>query len=157
MDTIIKDFVNEEKARWQKAIRKSMRTVANKVKRDFVAQGQACMDAYYREYDPLQHGGYERTYNLHDNAIHPYERTTKGVINVGVAFSEHLMEPYPVRQNSELDGYDVASIVVSNFMEGIHGRPSIYVGQNVDEVMTSFTSTYNKIDKYFTDLNFIKI
>lgn len=156
MNAIIKNFVNTEKERWQKAIRRSMRTVANKVKRDFVIQGQACMDAYYREYDPLQHGGYIRTYNLKDNAVRPYERARKNELDVGVAFSASFMNPYPVNENSELNGYDVADIVVNNFMEGIHGNPSIYVGRSVDETMQHFTMAYNawKLDKYFTDVGF---
>lgn len=156
MDAIIKNFVNTEKERWQRAIRRSMRTVANKVKADFVAQGHACMDAYYREYDPLQHGGYERTYNLQDNAVYPYERARRNELDVGVAFRATFMEPYPVSTNNELDGYDIANIVVSNFMEGVHGNPSIYVGRNVDETMQHFTTAYNlwKLDKYFTDVGF---
>ena len=155
MDAIIKDFVNTEKERWQKAIRKSMRTVANKVKRDFVAQAKVCMDMYYREYDPSV---YERTFNLKDNAIYPYERARKNELDVGVAFSTKFMDPYFVGKNSELDGYDVADIVVNNFMEGIHGSSSVYVGRNVDETMTHFTMAYNlwKLDKYFSDINFKK-
>lgn len=154
MDAIIKNFVNTEKERWQKAIRKSMRTVANKVKMDFVTQGQACMDAYYREYDPLK---YDRTFNLQNNAVYPYERARKGEVFVGVAFSSLNMDPYKVSENSELDGYDVANLVVSNFMEGIHGHPSIRVGRYVDETMTHFETSYKfwELDKYFQD-NFIK-
>ena len=153
MDAIIKNFVNTEKERWQKAIRKSMRTVANKVKRDFVAQGKECMDMYYREYDPSK---YDRTFNLQDNAVYPYERARKNELDVGVAFSADFMDPYKVGKNSELNGYDIADIVVNNFMEGIHGSPSVYVGRNVDETMHHFTSAYNAwvLDKYFTDVGF---
>ena len=153
MDAIIKNFVNTEKERWQKAIRKSMRAVANKVKRDFVEQGQACMDMYYREYTPTK---YDRTFNLQDNAVYPYERARKNELDVGVAFRATFMNPYPVGKNSELDGYDVANIVVSNFIEGVHGNSSVYVGRNVDETMMYFTTAYNawKLDKYFTDVGF---
>lgn len=158
MDTIIKDFVNSEKKRWRKAIQKSMRTVGNKVKTDFVTQAKACMDNYYREYDPLEHGGYVRTYNLQDNAIYPYERTRRGELDIGVAFSPKDMDPYPVSKNSKLDGDDVANLVVNNFMEGIHGSSSIHVGSHVNEVMQAFTASYNtnKLDKYFSDINFVK-
>ena len=153
MDAIIKNFVNTEKARWQKAIRRLMRTVANKVKQDFVGQAQACMDMYYREYIPSK---YNRTFNLQDNAIYPYERARKNELDVGVAFSATFMNPYKSAQNSELDGYNIANIVVNNFMEGIHGKPSIYVGWNVEEEMHNFTMTYyaGKLDKYFTDIGF---
>lgn len=156
MDTIIKNFIDTEKERWRKAIRKSMRTVANKVKRDFVVQGVVCMDTYYNEYDPLQHGGYVRTYNLQDNAIYPYERARKDELDVGVAFSSAFMKPYPATEDSKFDGYDVANLVVNNFMEGIHGNPSIYVGRHIDETMRHFTTAYNvwKLDEYFSDINF---
>jgi hypothetical protein len=152
VDTIIKNFVNTEKERWRKAIRRSMRTVANKVKADFVAQAKVCMDAYYREYDPI----YDRTFNLQDNAIYPYERARKNELDVGVAFSSAFMKPYPASEDSEFDGYDVADLVVRNFMEGIHGNPSIYTGRHVDETMQHFTTAYNtwKLDKYFADINF---
>lgn len=156
MDTIIKDFVNTEKKRWRRAIQKSMRTVGNKVKADFVAQAKAWMDAYYREYDPLEHGGYVRTFNLQDNAIYPYERPRAGELDVGVAISPRDMNPYPVSRNSKLDGDDVANLVVNNFMEGIHGNPDVYVGSNVHAAMDVFTASYRtrKLDKYFSDINF---
>lgn len=156
VDTIIKNFIDTEKERWRKAIRKSMRTVANKVKRDFVAQGVVCMDAYYNEYDPLQHGGYVRTYNLQDNAIYPYERARKGELDVGVAFSSAFMKPYPTTEDSKFDGDDVANLVVNNFMEGIHGNLDVYVGSNVHAAMDVFTASYRtrKLDKYFSDINF---
>ena len=153
MDTIVKNFVNAEKEKWRKAIRRSMRGVANKVKGDFVAQAQECMDMYYREYDPSE---YKRTFNLSDHAIYPYERARKNELDVGVAFRATFMEPYRVSDNSELDGYDIANIVVSNFMEGIHGSQSVYVGRHVDDTMHHFTTAYNtwKLDKYFTDVGF---
>ena len=155
MDTIIKNFVHVEKEKWRKAIRQSMRTVANKVKADFVTQAKVCMDAYYREYDPI----YDRTFNLQDNAIYPYERARKDELDIGVAFSSAFMKPYPTSEktkNAGYDGYDVADFVVGNFMEGIHGNPSIYVGENVNAIMHEFTTSYNaqKLDKYFTDINF---
>ena len=155
MDTIIKNFVDTEKERWRKAIRRSMRTVANKVKTDFVIQAKACMDAYYQEYNPVS---YIRTENLKEFAIRPYERARAGELDVGVAFSSDLMNPYRVGAKSELDGYEVADLVVNNFMEGIHGNPSIYVGRHVDETMRHFTTAYNlwALDKYFSDINFEK-
>ena len=155
MDTIIKNFVNTEKERWRKAIRKSMRIVGNKVKADFVAQARTCMDNYYNEYDPLS---YIRTDNLKNNAIYPYERARAGELDVGVAFSSDFMNPYRVVPNNQLDGYEVADLVVHNFMEGIHGNPSISIGRHVDETMRHFTTAYNfwALDKYFSDINFEK-
>lgn len=153
MNTIIKDFVNTEKKRWRRAIQKSMRTVGNKVKADFVAQARICMDNYYQEYDPIS---YIRTDNLKDNAIYPYERARAGELDVGVAFSSDFMNPYRVGPNNQLNGYEVADLVVNNFMEGIHGSPSVHIGRRVDETMQHFTSAYNywKLDKYFSDINF---
>jgi hypothetical protein len=155
VDTIIKNFVDTEKERWRKAIRRSMRTVANKVKADFVAQAKICMDAYYQEYDPIS---YIRTENLKDHAIRPYERAREGELDVGVAFSSDFMNPYRVGPQNQLDGYEVADLVVNNFMEGIHGSPSVYIGRHVDETMQHFTTAYNTwaLDKYFSDINFKK-
>ena len=154
MDTIIKEFVNNESKRWKKAIRSAMRDVAKKVEADFMIQAKECMDAYYREYTPLV---YDRTENLRDNGYHPYKRYRKNEIDVGVAFSADEMNPYPVDEGSDLSGYDIANIVVSNFMEGIHGRPSISIGRHVDETMRHFTTAYKhwELDKYFQD-NFEK-
>lgn len=158
MDTIIKNFIDTEKERWRKAIRRSMRTVANKVKIDFVIQAKRCMDNYYEEYDPLEHGGYVRTYNLQNHAIYPYEATRKGEIDVGAAFSSRDMDPYPTSTNSKLNGDEISNLVVDNFMEGIHGNPDIYKGAKVNEMMQDFTASYrtNKLDKYFSDINFEK-
>ena len=154
MKTIVQDFVNTEKKKWHKAIRGVMRDVANKVETDFMAQAKECMDAYYKEYSHLV---YERTENLRDNGYHPYRRYRKNEIDVGVAFSADEMNPYPVDEDSDLSGFDIASIVVNNFMQGIHGRPSIAVGRYVDETMQHFTTAYKhwELDKYFEN-NFIK-
>jgi hypothetical protein len=151
---IVQNFVNTEKTRWKKAIRSAMRDVATKVEADFMAQAKECMDAYYREYDPLE---YERTFNLQDNGYHPYRRYRRNEIDVGVAFSADEMNPYSVEDNSGLSGYDIANIVVNNFMQGIHGRPSIAVGRHVDETMSHFTTAYKhwELDKYFQN-NFIQ-
>ena len=154
MKTIVQDFVNTEKARWHKAIRGAMRDVVKKVENDFMTQAKECIDAYYREYTPLV---YERTENLQNNGYHPYRRYRKNEIDVGVAFSADEMNPYRVEDSNSLSGFDVANIVVNNFMQGVHGNPSVYVGRYVDETMQHFTSVYKhfELDKYFED-NFEK-
>ena len=148
MKTIVQDFVNTEKTRWHKAIRGAMREVVTKVEADVMTQAKKCMDAYYQEYTPLI---YERTENLRDNGYHPYRRYRKNEIDVGVAFSADEMNPYKVEDSSTLNGFDIANIVVNNFMQGIHGRPSIAVGRYVDETMQHFTTAYKhwELDKYF--------
>ena len=154
MKTIVKNFVDDVKTQGKRAIRSAMRDVVRKVENDFMAQARVCMDNYYREYSPLV---YDRTFNLQDNGYHPYRRYRKNEIDVGVAFSSDEMNPYPVDEESNLSGFDVANIVVSNFMQGIHGDPSIYIGRHVDETMQHFTSAYVhfELDKYFEN-NFIK-
>ena len=154
VDAIIKEFVEGVKTKGKKAIRGAMRDVANKVEADFMIQAKECMDAYYREYDPLV---YDRTYNLQNHGYHPYRRYRKNEIDVGVAFSADEMNPYPVEDNRGFSGYDIANIVVNNFMQGIHGRPSVAIGRHVDETMRHFTTAYKhwELDKYFQD-NFIK-
>ena len=150
----MKNFVDDVKTQGKRAIRSAMRDVVRKVENDFMAQARVCMDNYYREYSPLV---YDRTFNLQDNGYHPYRRYRKNEIDVGVAFSSDEMNPYPVDEESNLSGFDVANIVVSNFMQGIHGDPSIYIGRHVDETMQHFTSAYVhfELDKYFEN-NFIK-
>lgn len=154
MKNTVKEFVDGVKTQGKKAIRSAMRDVVRKVETDFMIQAKECMDAYYREYTPLV---YDRTYNLQNNGYHPYRRYRKNEIDVGVAFSADEMEPYTVLNNSNLSGYDIANIVIDNFMEGIHGSPNVYVGRHVDEIMQHFTSAYVhfELDKYFED-NFIK-
>ena len=154
MKTVVKDFVEDIKTQGKKAIRSAMRDVVRKVESDFMAQAKVCMDNYYREYTPLV---YDRTFNLQDNGYHPYRRYRKNEIDVGVAFSADEMNPYLADEDNGLNGYDIANIVVSNFMQGIHGSPSIYIGKHVDETMQHFTSAYVhfELDKYFEN-NFVK-
>ena len=152
VDKIIKDFVNEVKAQGRQAIRSAMRDAVRKIEADFMAQAKVCMDNYYSEYDPLV---YTRTYALQNNGYHPYRRYRKNEIDVGVAFSADEMGHV---YSAEDDGnFSIENLVVNNFMEGIHGNPSIYVGRHIDETMQHFTSAYKhfELDKYFAD-NFEK-
>lgn len=156
MKDAIKDFVNDVKAQGKKAIRSAMRDVVRKVETDFMAQAKSCMDNYYIEYTPKL---YERTYNLRDYGYHPYKRYRKNEIDVGVAFSADEMPMYDSdSENADnISGFSIEDLVVNNFMQGIHGNPSVYIGRHVDETMQHFTSAYVQfeLDKYFED-NFEK-
>ena len=157
MKDIIKEFADSVKDDGRRAIRRVMRDVANKVERDFKAQGRACIDNYYEEYEPRI---YERTFNLMNNVLQPYRRYRKNEIDVGVSFEASEMNSYvdvmfngQKVKRKDYDGYHFEDTVVQNFMEGIHGRPSVYVGAHVDETMQLFTNAYVnwELDKYFAD------
>lgn len=159
MKDTIKGFVDEVKAQGKKAIRSAMRDVVRKIESDFMVQAKACMDNYYREYTPRV---YERTENLREHGYHPYRRYRKNEIDVGVAFSADQMLPYSGVESednttNDISGFSIEELVVNNFMQGIHGNPSIYIGRHVDDTMQHFTSAYvhYELDKYFED-NFEK-
>lgn len=154
MKNTIKEFVDEVKDQGKKAIRYAMRDVVKKVETDFMAQAKVCMDNYYHEYYPKK---YLRIYNLYENGYHPYRRYRRDEVDVGVAFSSDEMGHYsPDEFDTDYD-FSVQNLVISNFMQGIHGNEQIYVGANVDDTMQHFTSAYvhYELDKYFED-NFIK-
>ncbi len=157
MKDVVKNFVDEVKTQGKQAIRKVMKDVVRKVEFDFMVQARECMDNYYREYTPTV---YERTDNLKHHGYHPYKRYRKNEIDVGVAFSADQMLSYAVEDDenaNSISGFSIEDLVVNNFMQGIHGNPSVYVGRHVDETMQHFTSAYvhYELDKYFED-NFEK-
>lgn len=157
MKDIVKEFADSVKEDGRRAIRQVMRDVVKKVEKDFINQGRACVDNYYFEYTPII---YDRTYNLRDNVVQPYRRYRKNEIDVGVALTPIEMDSYfsiIFDERTKASEYkyqsDVESYVVQNFMQGIHGDPSIYVGAHVDKTMQLFTTAYVnwELDKYFAD------
>lgn len=156
MDKIIKDFAQKVANDGREKLRGAMRTVVKRVEEDFMKQAKRCLDNYYIEYIPTE---YNRTYNLKNNGINPYKRYRKNEVDVGVSFDPSKMKPYP--SYSAFSGVDgkpyIANreqLVIANAMEGVHGNESIYVGRNIDNTMTHFTSAYAQwyLDGYFQDL-----
>ena len=156
MDGMIKAFANQVAKDGKARLRGVMKQVANRVEEDFLEQAQVCLDSYYREYTPLV---YDRTENLRRNGFNPYKRYRRNEIDVGVSFDPSGMDKY--RSDDSFAEYKAKpyitnreQLVVANAMEGIHGRPSIYVGRNIDETMQHFTSAYAHwfLDGYFKEL-----
>lgn len=156
MDSMIKAFANQVANDGKAKLRGVMRQVAKRVEVDFLAQAQTCLDNYYREYDPLV---YDRTENLLRNGFNPYKRYRRNEIDIGVSFDPSRMDTY--RDNDTFSEYKAKpyitnreQLVVANAMEGIHGRPSIYVGRSIDDTMQHFTHSYARwyLDGYFQSI-----
>ena len=156
MDAMIKAFASQVANDGKAKIRKAMRIVAGRAQADFIKQGQTCIDNYYSEYSPVV---YHRTGNLQNNVINPYTRYRRNEIDIGVSFDANNMNGY--KSNDTFEGYkeksyiqNTAQLVVENAMEGIHGRPSVYVGANIDRTMMHFTSAYAHLflDGYFQEV-----
>ena len=156
MDSMIKAFAEQVANDGKARLRKVMREVAQRVEADFLEQAQNCLDNYYMEYDPVK---YHRTNNLRDNGFNPYKRYRRNEIDVGVSFDASNMSQY--RINDAFSEYKDKSyiknreqLVVDNAMQGIHGRPSIYVGRSIDDTMMHFTSAYARfyLDGYFQSI-----
>jgi hypothetical protein len=156
MDSMIKAFANQVANDGKTKLRSVMKQVAKRVEVDFLEQAQTCLDNYYKEYDPLV---YNRTENLRRNGFNPYKRYRRNEIDIGVSFDPSSMDKY--RENDTFSEYKAKpyittreQLVVENAMEGIHGRPSIYVGRSIDDTMQHFTSAYAHwfLDGYFKEL-----
>lgn len=156
MDGVIKAFANQVANDGKDKIRKAMKLVSNRVEADFLEQAQNCLDNYYMEFTPTV---YDRTENLRRNGFNPYKRYRRNEIDVGVSFDPSRMDKY--RSNDSISEYkakpyikNIEQLVVVNAMEGIHGRPSVYVGRNIDETMMHFTSAYAHwfLDGYFQEV-----
>lgn len=153
MDAAISAFANQVANEGKAKLRKAMRIVASRVEKDFIKQAQSCLDSYYVEFSPAV---YNRTGNLRENSINPYKRYRRNEIDVGVSFDTSNMNAY--RSNDSISDNNakpyiknIEQLVVSNAMEGIHGRPSVYVGRNIDKTMEHFTNAYGSwfLDGYF--------
>lgn len=156
MDAMIKAFANQVANEGKAKLRKAMRIVANRVEADFLEQAQNCLDGYYTEFTPAV---YDRTGNLRRNGFNPYRRYRRNEIDVGVSFDPSRMDKY--RSNDSISEHNtkpyirnIEQLVVSNAMEGIHGRPSVYVGRSIDDTMMHFTNAYGSwyLDGYFQEV-----
>ena len=156
MDGMIKAFANQVANDGKAKIRKAMRLVSNRVEADFLEQAQNCLDSYYTEFKP---DVYIRTGNLRRNGFNPYRRYRRNEIDVGVSFDPSRMDTY--RSNDSISEHvakpyirNIEQLVVANAMEGIHGRPSVYVGRSIDDTMMHFTNAYGSwyLDGYFQEV-----
>lgn len=131
-------------------IKTSLTEISTLVRRDFREQAQTAIALYYAHYEPEV---YERTDNLRRGAINDdiafddFDLNDKNSYGGWVHFNAYDMDEYP---QGDKDA------VLSNFMFGIHGRPSIYVEPEPAIVlMEEFQKNYKKtLDKYFTQRGF---
>lgn len=132
-------------------VKASLTEISTLIKRDFKEQAHSTLALYYAHYKPR---AYERTYNLMNNAIDDdisfddFDISDTNMYGGFVHFTSNEMNDY---SRGDKD------IVVSNFMEGIHGRPSIYVEREPAMLlMDKFQENYKSktLDKYFIDRGF---
>lgn len=131
----------------EKKIRTDLSNISSKAKRDFVEKAKETVLLYYANYTPRI---YQRTYNLSNNVID--DDISFSVLNGGeygafIQFNSQGMSDY---------GMGSKDIVVSNFMQGIHGRKSVFVdGNPAIDLMDKFQEDYKEIlDGYFIDLGY---
>ena len=153
---MIKAFVDQVANDGKAKLRKAMRIASQRIEADFLEQAQNCLDSYYSEFTP---DVYKRTGNLRRNGFNPYRRYRRNEIDVGVSFDPSRMDKY--RTSDSISEYkakpyikNIEQLVIANAMEGIHGRPSVYVGRNIDDTMKHFTNAYGSwvLDGYFQEI-----
>ena len=149
MDADVNAFVDGIIAEARMKIRTDLKNISSKAKRDFVDKAKETVSLYYAHYTKPPRI-YERTNNLRDNVVD--ENFTFSVLNgsqfgAWVRFSSDNMSEY------EMGNKDV---VVANFMQGIHGKGSIFVEDNpAINLMNEFQENYKKtLDGYFMDLGY---
>ena len=124
----------------EKKVRADVKTINAKAKDDFVNKATEVILLYYSNYYPPK--VYDRTYNLRDNVLNKSE-------NAWIQFNSRYMDDY-------IDGGN-KDVVVHNFMQGVHGKPSIQVDSPTPaELMNDFQNNYKKriLDNYFRDLGY---
>ena len=134
-------------------IRSDLTEISNLARKDFRNKAQDALVTYYANY-PKPPRIYERTENLLQNAINDDMSFDDFVISDADSYGAW------VHLNADnMEDYETGDkyAVLSNFMYGIHGKPSIKVDINPAIVlMDSFQTNYKKtLDKYFTERGFI--
>ena len=131
----------------EKKVRTDLKDISSRAKQDFIQKAKEVVLLYYAHYSPKV---YQRTGNLQDN-----------VIDDDLSFVALNGNGYDawIQFNSDgMSDYDTGSkdAVVSNFMYGIHGRPSIFKESNpAIDLMDDFQENYKKIlDGYFINLGY---
>lgn len=143
MSTGVNAFIDKIVADAEKKIRTDLKEISLKVKKDFVLKAKEVVASYYI-WKPRV---YQRTYNLQENVID--EDVSFAVLN-GSGYDAWI------QFNSDgMSDYNMGSkdVVVSNFMHGIHGRPSVYV-ESIPalKLMDDFQDGYKQIlDSYFVN------
>ena len=139
IDASITAFANKIVDDAEKKVRADVKTINAKAKDDFVNRATEVILLYYSNYTPKV---YDRIYNLRDNVLNTSE-------NAWIQFNSRYMADYADGGNKDA--------VVQNFMQGIHGKPSIQVDSpSPAELMENFQNNYKKriLDNYFRNLGY---
>lgn len=141
VDKIILDAENK--------VRTDLKSISSKAKNDFISKATEAVSAYYASYSPKL---YIRTNNLRNGVVD--EDVSFAALNgngygAWIQFNGSGMSDYP-------DGTYGVGTVVSNFMHGVHGRPSVQVdGNPAIDFMNDFQKGYKKtLDAYFLNLGY---
>lgn len=142
-------FVDKIIADAEKKIRTDLKNISSKAKQDFVSKASEAVNMYYANYSPKL---YIRTNNLRNGVIDEdisFAALNGGGYGAWIQFNSNGMSDYE-------DGTYSAGMVVSNFMVGIHGRPSVAVDGNPAVIlMDDFQNNYKKtLDGYFISLGY---
>lgn len=131
-------------------VKANLTEISSMIRKDFKEQAKNSLALFYAHYKPRI---YNRTQNLFENAINEdmefddFSLSDKNLYGGWVHFNADEM--------SEYDQGD-KDAVLSNFMYGIHGRPSIYVESTpAITLMKQFQKNYKTtLDKYFINRGF---
>lgn len=150
MATKINVSIDQMLAEAEAKVKTSLTEISTLIKHDFRQQAETALALYYAHYKPEV---YERTENLLHGAINDdiafddFNLSDKNLYGGWVHFNSDEMNEY--KQGDK-------EAVLSNFMFGIHGKPSIYVEPEPAIVlMGNFQKNYKKtLDKYFIQRGF---
>lgn len=149
MGTDINTFVDKIIADAEKKVRTDLTNISFKAKNDFIAKAKEVVMLYYSHYTKPPRV-YERTNNLRDNVIDTdlsFVALNGNGYDAWIQFNSDNMSDY-IMGNKD--------VVVSNFMHGIHGRPSVFVEkESALDLMNTFQNGYKAIlDNYFLNLGY---
>ena len=132
-------------------VRTDLASISSKAKKDFADKAKEVVLLYYAHYTKPPRV-YERTNNLRDGVIDDGEDLSFSTLNgdgygAWIQFNSDGMAEYDIGNKD---------IVVSHFMEGIHGRPSVFVEKNpAIDLMDEFQNNYKQtLDTYFINLGY---
>ena len=143
MDINVDDFVEKIFKDAKKKVETDLAFISAQAKQDFETEARRTVMEYYAHYTPRV---YDRTGNLKKNVIDNEPSFSvlngKSKYEAWISFSSENMSNY---SRGSKDA------VVSNFMAGIHGRPSIAVEDDpAKSIMEKFQNGYKqKLDTYF--------
>jgi hypothetical protein len=147
MNNNVNAIVDKIIADAEKKVRTDLKSISSKAKHDFIEKAKEAVLLYYSSYSPVI---YQRTYNLQDNVV--------DTDMTFMALNGNGYEAWIEFNSSNMSEYSMGSkdVVVSNFMHGIHGRPSVAVdSESAMNLMDNFQKSYKKtLDKYFVSLGY---